>query len=195
MCCITFVTRKIASAITHSRARVLDFPRSRNEHGPHHRPACRSAGPSQARPRCVWAVEQRRSAILRRHSGTTAAVDGPGAAGGQAPRRILRGGPQTLVKLCSVWRWAAAGMPRPAALCETRCIVWRIRDGYNTEPRLPSARQRPRVGLGVVEHVCLFFPYLRLVSVQHAVASTALGGAWRQQPNRRLARPVPARAA
>ena len=64
--------------------------------GPHHRPACRNAGPSQARPRRVRGAEQWGSAVLRRHAcvppcdrGTHSLRSGCGrrrAARGRAPQ-------------------------------------------------------------------------------------------------------------
>ena len=77
-----------ASAITHSRARAQDsspgglrswsepgcgspgkrWGRKGKSFGPHDRPACRNAGPSQARPRRGRGAEQRGSAVLRRHA-------------------------------------------------------------------------------------------------------------------------------
>ena len=144
-------------------------------------------------------------------------ADTDGAALATATRRkeatypeLLRNGPQRLVVLGSEvggrWGTGALALVRdfvrlrrlraPPALRHAAATAWARRWWTQLSVAVQRATALSAAGRAwpAASRAAADAPAW-LVSVQHAVASTALGGAWRQQPNRRLARPVPARAA
>ena len=113
--------------------------------GPRHRPACRNAGPSQARPRRARGAEQRGSAVLRRpllHVSPTAMRSGPGrrrSARGRAasvpPTQNSRGEGRKRW-LCSAPKWDfVRDLVRLRAYCAPPAVKTKV---LTTEAQPPS---------------------------------------------------------